>query len=111
MPFADDLAQAAKPDSTVFAVVRNAAKSTHLQAAIRSLNNVRIVEADVGDHASLQVPSFLTFPFLLPGVADTCFFSQNAAKEISRVTGGKLDCLIHNAARMDPAVMPKGFDQ
>ena len=48
--------QAAKPESTVFAVVRSAAKSIHLQAATKSLKNVHVVDADVADYASLQVP-------------------------------------------------------
>ncbi len=36
--------------------------------------------------------------------------SQKAAKRLSDVTGGKLDCLIHNAARMEPVPVMKGFD-
>ncbi|RPD54465.1 NAD-P-binding protein [Lentinus tigrinus ALCF2SS1-7] len=79
---------AAKPGSTVFAVVRNAAKSIHLQAATKTLKNVHVLEADVVDYPSLQ----------------------KAAKEIGEVTGGKLDCLIHNAARMDAEYITKGFD-
>ena len=51
----NDWTQAAKPESTVFAVVRSAAKSIHLQAATKSLKNVHVVEADVADYASLQV--------------------------------------------------------
>ena len=33
-----------------------------------------------------------------------------AAKKISEVTDGKLDCLIHNAARMDISTIYKSFD-
>ncbi|KAI0696863.1 NAD-P-binding protein [Cerioporus squamosus] len=70
---------AAKPGSTVFAVVRSAAKSTHLQAAVKNLKNVHVLEADVTDYASLE----------------------KAAKQVAAVTGGKLDYLIHSAARME----------
>ncbi|KAI0694707.1 NAD-P-binding protein [Earliella scabrosa] len=79
---------AGRPDTTVFAVVRSARASTHLAAAAAGLKNVHIVEADVTDYASLQA----------------------AAKKISEVTGGKLDCLIHNAARMDISTIYKSFD-
>ncbi|RPD72782.1 NAD-P-binding protein [Lentinus tigrinus ALCF2SS1-7] len=79
---------AARPDSTVFAVVRNAQKSIHLQAAIKGLKNVHVLEADVTDYKSLE----------------------EAAKKVSEVTGGKLDVLIHNAARMDMSVFWKGYD-
>ena len=51
--------QAVKPGSTVFAVVRNAATSTHLQTAIKGLANVHVLEADVIDYKSLEVwPSY-----------------------------------------------------
>ncbi|KAI0696857.1 NAD-P-binding protein [Cerioporus squamosus] len=79
---------AAKPGSTVFAVVRSAAKSTHLQATVKSLKNVHVLEADVADYASME----------------------KAAKQVADVTGGKLDYLIHNAARMDAEGTQKGFD-
>ncbi|KAI0747067.1 NAD-P-binding protein [Daedaleopsis nitida] len=70
---------AARPDAIVFAVVRNARKSNHLNAAISGMENVHVVEADVADHTTLE----------------------RAAKQVSEISGGKLDCLIHNAARMD----------
>ena len=35
---------------------------------------------------------------------------QRAAQEISNISGGKLDCLIHNAARMSADTLYKGFD-
>ena len=38
----------------MYAVVRNAAKSTHLQAATKGFQNVHVVEADVVDHVSLE---------------------------------------------------------
>ncbi|PIL26451.1 hypothetical protein GSI_12209 [Ganoderma sinense ZZ0214-1] len=75
---------AARQDSTVFAVVRNPAGSAHLNVAIAGLQNVHVVEADVADYPTLE----------------------HAAREISYVTGGKLDVLIHVAAN----VIMKGFD-
>ncbi len=51
----DLLVQAGRPDSTVFAIVRNAAKATHLQAATKGLKNVHILEAEVTDYSSLEV--------------------------------------------------------
>ena len=47
--------QATRSDATVIAVVRNAQSATHLSAAISGLKNVHVVEADVADHASLEV--------------------------------------------------------
>ncbi|PIL26286.1 hypothetical protein GSI_12042 [Ganoderma sinense ZZ0214-1] len=83
-----DSDHAARPGATVFAVVRNPAGSTHLNAAVKDLQNVHVVKADVVDHASLK----------------------DAAKLVSGITGGKLDVLIHVAAKMDiPGVM-RGFD-
>lgn len=49
--------QAARPNTIVFAVVRNAAKSNHLQAAIKDLKNVHVLEADVTDYKTLEVRS------------------------------------------------------
>ncbi len=51
----DILVQAARTDSVVLAVVRNAAKSTHLQAVIKDLKNVHVLEADVTDYKTLEV--------------------------------------------------------
>ncbi len=48
-------AQAGRPDTVVFAIVRNAKGSTHLAAAVANLKNVHVVEADIVDHASLEV--------------------------------------------------------
>lgn len=47
--------QAARADATVFAVVRNKQRSTHLQAAIANMNNVHVVEGDIVDYKSMQV--------------------------------------------------------
>ncbi|KAI0705968.1 NAD-P-binding protein [Cerioporus squamosus] len=80
---------AARPNSIVLAVVRNAAKSTHLQAAIKGLPNVHVLEADVTDHKTLE----------------------NAAKAASAITGGKLDYLIHTAAYVNMTTFWKGLDQ
>ncbi|RDX48930.1 NAD-P-binding protein [Lentinus brumalis] len=78
---------AARAGSVVFAVVRNAATSSHLQDAIKGLNNVHVLEADVADYQSLE----------------------RAAKLASDL--GKLDVLIHNAAITgSPAFGRGGFD-
>ncbi|KAH9846549.1 NAD-P-binding protein [Lenzites betulinus] len=79
---------AARPDSIVFAVVRNKQTSIHLAGAIADLKNVHVVEADVVDYKSLE----------------------RAAKEVAAVTGGKLDYLIHNAARMNVESIFLGFN-
>ncbi|PIL30285.1 hypothetical protein GSI_07465 [Ganoderma sinense ZZ0214-1] len=79
---------ASRSDTVVFAVVRNPAGSTHLNAAAAGLKNVHIVPGDVVDYDSLE----------------------RAAKQVSEVTGGKLDYLIHNAANVDVNTAYKGFD-
>ncbi|KAI0691688.1 NAD-P-binding protein [Earliella scabrosa] len=79
---------ASKPAVTVFAVVRNAQTSTHLTSAVSGLANVHVLEADVTHYASLEA----------------------AATQLSQITGGTLDCLIHNAARMDSDTFYRGFD-
>ncbi|KAI0742405.1 NAD-P-binding protein [Daedaleopsis nitida] len=80
---------AARPDATVFAVVRNASASIHLNAAVKGLQNVHILEGDVGDYNSLKA---------------------SRTTQMSELSGGTLDCLIHNAARLDSNVVFKGFD-
>ncbi|TFK80787.1 NAD-P-binding protein [Polyporus arcularius HHB13444] len=80
---------AARTDSVVLAVVRNAANSTHLHAVIKDLKNVHVLEADVTDYKTLE----------------------NAAEAASKITGGKLDYLIHTAAYVNMATFWKGFDQ
>ncbi|KAI0656631.1 NAD-P-binding protein [Cubamyces menziesii] len=79
---------AGRADTVVFAVVRSKQRSRHLDAAISGLNNVHVVEADVVDFASLQ----------------------RAAQEVGAITGGKLDYLIHNAARSERSLAYRGFD-
>ena len=49
--------QAARQDTTVFAVVRNASASTHLAKAIAGLKNVHVVEGDIVDYTSIEVPT------------------------------------------------------
>ncbi|KAH9837557.1 uncharacterized protein C8Q71DRAFT_753147 [Rhodofomes roseus] len=74
---------AANPDNTVFATARNVEKSLHLAKVIQEApaKNVVALQADVVDHRSLKV----------------------AAEKIAQATGGALDVLIHNAAKMDYA--------
>ncbi|KAL7278090.1 hypothetical protein ACG7TL_008060 [Trametes sanguinea] len=79
---------AARGDTRVFAVVRDKQKSVHLSAAIQGLGNVHVVEADVTDHKAME----------------------RAAGEVAAVTSGTLDCLIHNAALMDPAVVYRRYE-
>ena len=43
-------------------------------------------------------------------IAPDRILMKAAAKKISEVTGGKLDCLIHNAARTDLGGINKGYN-
>ncbi|KAI0742365.1 NAD-P-binding protein [Daedaleopsis nitida] len=79
---------AARSEATVFAIVRNAQTSTHLNKAVAGLKNVHVIEGDVTDYSTLE----------------------RAAKQVSEITGGKLDCLIHNAARLSGMGTFRGFD-
>ncbi|KAM5539651.1 hypothetical protein V8D89_006760 [Ganoderma adspersum] len=79
---------AGRSDTVVFAVVRNPAGSTHLKALAAGLKNVHIIAGDVVDYSSLE----------------------SAAKQVSEIMGGKLDCLIHNAADVNVNTVYKGFD-
>ncbi|KAI0674059.1 NAD-P-binding protein [Trametes maxima] len=79
---------AGRKDSIVFAVVRNKQRGTHLAAAVAGLENVHIIEGDVADHKSIA----------------------RSAEEISSIAGGKLDYLIHNAAKTDSATFFLGYD-
>ena len=79
-------------------MVRNAAKSTHLQDAIKSLKNVHVVEADVVDHISLEACSPASR--LRCRVTDIVILLQQAAQRVSELSGGTLDYLIHNAAHI-----------
>ncbi|KAH9894847.1 NAD-P-binding protein [Cubamyces lactineus] len=78
---------AARNDSVVFSVVRNKERSIHLHAAISGLSNVHVIEGDVVDYESME----------------------RAAREIAGVSGGKLDFLIHNAAKLDSPQVYRGF--
>ncbi|KAI0776589.1 hypothetical protein BD413DRAFT_610210 [Trametes elegans] len=79
---------AARPDSIVFALVCNKRKSTHLASAVSVLNNVHVFDADVTN-----------FEYL-----------KHAMQEVAKVSGGKLDCLIHNAAKTDTSTILRGYD-
>nr|VWO96601.1 Isoepoxydon dehydrogenase patN (IDH) (EC (Patulin biosynthesis cluster protein N) [Ganoderma boninense] len=79
---------ASRSDAVVFAIVRNPEGSTHLKAVAASLQNVHILAGDVVDYSTLE----------------------QAAKQVSEITNGKLDCLIHNAAHMNAKTVHKGFD-
>ncbi|KAH9926561.1 NAD-P-binding protein [Epithele typhae] len=78
----------ARPNTTVYAVVRNPTSSTFLNEAVKGLKNVHIITGDV------EVPESM----------------RGAAEAVGKLSGGKLDCIIHNAAKMDLASMMKGFD-
>ncbi|KAJ7492052.1 hypothetical protein FB451DRAFT_515276 [Mycena latifolia] len=65
--------------NTVFALVRNKATATKLESLPG--NNITVLEADVTDAKALEL----------------------AASEVSKATGGKLDCLINNAALLSQA--------
>ncbi|TFY55441.1 hypothetical protein EVJ58_g8246 [Rhodofomes roseus] len=75
--------------NTVIVTVRNKEKSTHLNELVQASKskNIHIVEADVADHHALE----------------------RAAAEAAQITGGSLDVLVHNAARMEAENMIKGF--
>lgn len=103
--------QAARPDTVVFAVVRNSRTSAHLNLAVKGLKNVHVLDADVLDHASLEVSQICSFsarpykkPLNIP--------PQRAAKQVAEITSGSLDVLIHNVARLDPVLdyARSGFD-
>ncbi|KAL6302030.1 hypothetical protein BKA93DRAFT_737644 [Sparassis latifolia] len=72
----------ANPDNTVFVLVRDKARSSHLAAVVAAAgNNIHVFQADVVDHYALK--------------------ESAAAAEIAQLTGGGLDVLIHNAARLE----------
>ncbi|KAI0675781.1 NAD-P-binding protein [Trametes maxima] len=70
---------AKKTDTIVFAIVRNKQGSKHLAPVANNYQNVHVVEGDVADYKSLE----------------------RAAQQVSSIFGGKLDYLIHNAAKME----------
>ncbi|RPD58560.1 NAD-P-binding protein [Lentinus tigrinus ALCF2SS1-7] len=79
---------ARRQNTTVFAIVRNATRSTHLSVAISGLKNVHVFEGDVTDHPSLE----------------------RVAKQVGKITGGTLDYMIHVAARTDPELLYQSLD-
>ncbi|OJT11341.1 Homoaconitase, mitochondrial [Trametes pubescens] len=85
LEFVQQLAQ--KPDTVVFAVVRDVT-SAYLQPVAAAHKNVHVIQGDVADHRSLA----------------------RAAEEIAATSGGVLDVLIHNAARMNSAQIFRGFE-
>ncbi|OBZ79633.1 Delta(3,5)-Delta(2,4)-dienoyl-CoA isomerase, mitochondrial [Grifola frondosa] len=69
---------ASDPKNVVFAVVRNKSRATQLTVVSAAASNVHVVEGDVVDTASLRA----------------------AADEVAKISGGSLDILIHNAAKL-----------
>ncbi|KAH9851227.1 NAD-P-binding protein [Lenzites betulinus] len=78
---------AKKPDAVVFAVARDV-NAPHLKAFAEDYKNVHVVQGDVAEHRSMA----------------------RAADEVAALSGGTLDVLIHNAARMNSAQIFRGFD-
>jgi len=68
-------------ENTIFVTVRNKDKSTHLHATVIQLphKNVHILQADVVDKQAIK----------------------NAVTEVNKISGGSLDVLIYNAARLE----------
>ncbi|KAH9922392.1 NAD-P-binding protein [Fomitopsis serialis] len=68
-------------ENTVFVTVRNKQKSTYLLDTASKLphKNVHILEADVVDNQAIK----------------------NAAADVAKISGGSLDVLIYNAARLE----------
>ncbi|KAI0351228.1 NAD-P-binding protein [Trametes cingulata] len=78
---------AKKPNTTVYAVVRNVASSL-LEPVVAEHKNVHVIQGDVVDHRSMT----------------------RAAEAVFALSGGVLDVLIHNAARLDGAKIFRGYD-
>ncbi|KAI0819436.1 NAD-P-binding protein [Trametes gibbosa] len=78
---------AKKSDAMVFAVARDV-NAPLLKRFAAEYKNVHIVQGDVVDHRSMA----------------------RAAEEIAALSGGALDVLVHNAARMNSAQIFRGFD-
>ncbi|EED84594.1 predicted protein [Postia placenta Mad-698-R] len=76
-------------ENTVFVTVRSRSASTYLAdlVAKAKYRNIHVLEADVIDHLALKA----------------------AAEEMAKATGGSLDVLINNAARMEPTNLYNGF--
>ncbi|KAH9929440.1 NAD-P-binding protein [Fomitopsis serialis] len=75
--------------NTVVVTVRNKEKPTYLKDLVQRSenNNVYVIEADVVDQHAMEL----------------------AAAEATKITGGALDVLVYNAARMEAENMVKGF--
>ena len=88
--------------------VRNKERSTHIKD-LQQLRggNLHIIEADVVDQPAMQVTciSLLRSGLALMQKSNL----QLAADEAAKISGGSLDVLVHNAARMEKENMPKGF--
>ncbi len=94
----------------MFAIVRDAQGSTHLNAIVSGLKNVHIFEGDVTDYRSLEVRTFNmpTAPAFI--LSRASMSAQRAAKQVRDVTGGTLDYLIHVAGRTDPETLYQALD-
>ncbi|KAI9061881.1 NAD(P)-binding protein [Trametes sanguinea] len=78
---------AEKQDALVFAIVRNTS-SPYLQHILAEHSNLHVIQADVMDPHAVE----------------------RAAMEMSGLSGGSLDVLIHNAARTDMRSNFRGFN-
>ncbi|KAI0349485.1 NAD-P-binding protein [Trametes cingulata] len=87
---------ASRPDTTVYAVVRNA-KSPYVLPIAEQHKNVHIIEGDIVDHRSISIR--------LPKYA-----ACRAAEEISAISRGTLDVLVHNAARTNGDKLRRGYN-
>ncbi|KAH9886948.1 NAD-P-binding protein [Cubamyces lactineus] len=76
-----------RSDSQVFAIVRDP-KASYLQPVLKGHKNVHVIQADVTDPHSCE----------------------RAAQDISALSGGALDVLIHCAARTDKTRIFRGFN-
>jgi len=79
----------ASPANTVVVTVRNQKKSTYLNDLVQQSenSNVHVIEADVVDKHAME----------------------RAVTEATKITGGALDVLVYNAARMEAENRTKGF--
>ena len=84
------------PLNTVVGIYRSEGTAGDLLALASSKKNVHAIKADLGSVADLRVRST---PSPRGRSADRL---QAAAEATSKVTGGKIDVLINNAAVMDP---------
>ena len=71
---------------------------------------MHIIAGDVADYSTLEVSPHVAHFGSTPGLQLMAWDSKLAAKKVADVTGGKLDCLIHNAANMNINTVYKGFD-